>query len=105
MLVWHGSGELFIYDHWIPVTSGDVGYAPVGCPIAWRCPTNNHEDMVVLVVTSPCPFSEYVKTGLMVKDESDEGTARDWSYVWKWSQPANAGLLGHPGYYVYPGQR
>ncbi|MFB3915881.1 MAG: hypothetical protein ACE14M_04090 [Terriglobales bacterium] len=102
MLVWHGSGELYIHDHWIPVTACDIGYAPVGCPIAWRVPEGNKEDMVLAIITAPCPFQEYLKTGLIVKDTSEEGKQRGWENVWKWADPAVTGLLGHPAYCPYP---
>lgn len=103
IVVWYGSGELYLFDHWIPVTGEDIGYAPVGCPMAWRCPKDNPEDMVLFIVTSPPPFAEYVKTGLMVKRESQEGKKGGWPQVlWKWANPALAGLLGQPEHHNYP---
>jgi quercetin dioxygenase-like cupin family protein len=103
--VWHGQGELFIHDQWIPVTAGDLGYVPVGCPMAWRVPKNSPKDMVLFIITAPCPFNEYIKTGMMKPVTDKAAKEREWMHVWKWVDPAATGLLGHPDFVRYPHQR
>ena len=103
--VWHGQGEVYLHDSWVPVTAGDLCYVPVGSPMAWRVPKSSPKDMVLLIVTAPCPFKEYIKSGLMVPDKSETAKEHGWAHVWKWADPGLTGLLGNPDYYRYPYQR
>lgn len=105
LVVWHGQGEVYIYDSWVPVTAGDLVYVPVGCPMAWRVPESSPKDMVLFIATAASPFHEYIKTGMMSPDKGQAGKDREWMHMWKWNDPAATGLLGNPDYYRYPHQR
>jgi len=104
-LVWHGCGEYYLYDQWIPVTADDIMYVPVGCPFAYRCPADSEKDMVVFLITSPPPLSEYIMHGFVEKDEGEIAKKLDWGVNWRFTNPGNAGLVGHPEYINTPVKR
>lgn len=105
VVVWHGQGEIYLFDSWIPVTAGDLAYVPEGCPVAWRVPADGEKDMVLFIIDAPCPMSEYIKGGLLMPDKSENAKKAGWEMVWKWKNPSLTGLIGNPDYIRYPGQR
>lgn len=101
MRVHKGSGEFYLADHWIPVIRSDNLFAPANCPVGFRCPKGNKEDMVVVIYEAPPSTSAYERSGILVVDKSEAAKAAGWLKAWKWARPEEFGPLGEPAYPPY----
>lgn len=91
-----GSGEFYLNDHWIPVTRGDLLFAPPSVPHGFRVPEGNKEDMVVMIYLSPTSMADYQTAGILEPDRSETARGRGWMGVMKWTHPEEFGPSGIP---------
>lgn len=94
--VHRGSGEFYLADHWIPVTRGDMLYAPPNCPHGFRVPAGNKEDMVAIIYITPPAIGDYISAGMLVPDVSEAAKKAGLAAVWHWKHPEEFGPFGTP---------
>lgn len=63
LIVLEGSGEVFLDDKWIPVSKGDIVYAPEGVPHGTRNNSKTNEDLIMIGIGIPPQLDLYLRSG------------------------------------------